>query len=551
MSEKSFGDKKDYVSSDSSEENRIRPRILNKGNKDNIVLNDESLEVNLSQPSPSLMSRIEKRPRNTSDDTDENNTEGFTLVERKRRSKRLNRSLSQNNLSDLTRMNNLSDFPRKNRVEPLQSIVQTCEDGEVCVTSKEDLPKQVGLAKLLRSDGIQNIQKITYKNSCKVLVRFNSKQDAEKLLQSKKISDLGYRCQLTTELNLTYGILRRIELDVTEEEIKNDFDCMYKIVSAKRLKRLDERGAWVDSETVRVCFQSSTLPPYVSAYGYGIKVELNYFPVTQCSGCWKFGHLLRVCPSKKKMCPKCGGAHDNCEATTFVCINCKGKHMALDKSCPSYQKERWIRAIMAEENCTYRIALQKVLSHKKDQETVHAVLKETDAVDEHIALPGTSSTLPTNYRDSVLKKATKQSPNTEIEMEQDGSESSEEESNLERNQKHVGTTKPKKVKGKKKNNTQKKARRDQDTDAESKDDCARLQTTPDQENIHRKKNLFSWALFLKKAKNIIVSDVSLEEKIKLGFKLIMEAITKFVFQIVSSENLLSNLSSVFSSFCNG
>ncbi|XP_063388219.1 uncharacterized protein LOC134674096 [Cydia fagiglandana] len=543
MSEKSFGDKKDDVSSDSSEENNeIRPRILNKGNKDNTVLNDESMVDNLSQPSPSSMARIEKRPRNTSDDTDENDAEGFTLVERRRRSKRLNRSLSQNNLSDLTQINNLSDLPRKNRVE---AFVQTCEGCEVCVTSKEDLPKQVGLAKLLRSDGIQNIQKITYKNSCKVLVKFNSKHDAEKLLHSKKINDLGYRCQLTTELNLTYGILRRIELDVTEEEIKNNFDCMHKILSAKRLKRLDERGAWVDSETVRVCFQSSTLPPYVSAYGYRIKVELNYFPVTQCSGCWKFGHLLRVCPNKKKTCPKCGGAHDNCETTTFVCINCKGKHMALDKSCPSYQKERRIRVIMAEENCTYRIALQKVLSEKQGQETVHSVLTETDAVNEHIPLPGTSSTLPTSYRDSVLKTVTTQSPNTESEMEHDGSD---EESNLERNQKHVGTPKPKKVKGTKKNGTQQKVRMDQDTGVVSEDGSARRETTSDQENIHEKKNLFSWALFLKKAKNILVSDTSLEEKVKLGIKLIMDAITKFVFKIVSSENFLS---SIISSFGNG
>ncbi|XP_061721847.1 uncharacterized protein LOC133528470 [Cydia pomonella] len=369
--------------------------------------------------------------------------------------------------------------------------------------------------------------------------------DEMKLLNSKKMSDLGYRCQLTTELNLTYGILRRIELDVTEEEIKNNFDCMYKIVSAKRLKRLDERGAWVDSETVRVCFQSATLPPYVSAYGYGIKVELNYFPVTQCAGCWKFGHLLKVCPNKKKMCPKCGGTHDNCETTTFVCINCKGKHMALDKSCPAYQKERRIRVIMAEENCTYRIALQKVLSPKKDQETVHTVLKDTDAVNENITLPGTSGTLPTNYRDSVLNNVTTQSHNTELEMEHDGSD---EESNLERNHKHVGTPKPKKVRGTKKNITQQKAKIDQNTDVVSEDSCIRLENTPDQENLQQKKNLFSWALFLKKAKNILVSDTSLEEKIKLGIKLIMDAITKLVLQIVSSENLLS---SIFSSFCNG
>ncbi|CAG5020343.1 unnamed protein product [Parnassius apollo] len=57
------------------------------------------------------------------------------------------------------------------------------------------------------------------------------------------------------------------------------------------------------------------------------------------------------------MCPKCGGEHENCDTKTFKCVNCSGSHMALAETCPAYLKERRLRELMAEFNCTYRRAL--------------------------------------------------------------------------------------------------------------------------------------------------------------------------------------------------
>ncbi|CAG4992193.1 unnamed protein product [Parnassius apollo] len=57
------------------------------------------------------------------------------------------------------------------------------------------------------------------------------------------------------------------------------------------------------------------------------------------------------------MCPKCGGEHENCDTKTFKCVNCSGTHMALARTCPAYLKERRVRELMAEFNCTYRRAL--------------------------------------------------------------------------------------------------------------------------------------------------------------------------------------------------
>lgn len=156
----------------------------------------------------------------------------------------------------------------------------------VSITGKDTvLPKQFGLAKLLKSENIININKVQYKNAYKVIIEFEDRNNAEKLVNCQKILDLGYRCQLADEISLSYGVVKQIDLNIEAEEIQQSLESEYEIVSVRRLKRLGMSREWVDSESVRLCFKSSTLPPYVSMYGCRFKVEPYMFPVTQCSGC--------------------------------------------------------------------------------------------------------------------------------------------------------------------------------------------------------------------------------------------------------------------------
>lgn len=109
--------------------------------------------------------------------------------------------------------------------------------------------------------------------------------------------------------------------------------------------------------------------PYHRMYTH-MTVALAYmFPVTQCSGCWQFGHIIKYCPTRKKLCPKCGDNHENCDTTDIKCLNCKGAHLVLDKSCPSYLKERQIRIIMCEEQVPYRNALR--IYNEKREVAIH------------------------------------------------------------------------------------------------------------------------------------------------------------------------------------
>ncbi|XP_052757789.1 uncharacterized protein LOC128202241 [Galleria mellonella] len=237
---------------------------------------------------------------------------------------------------------------------------------EVCITSSKELPKQMAMAKLLRNENIYNITRIKYKSPFKVLIRFDSDSDADKLINCQKFRELEYKCQKTFDSSMCYGLIRGVDLEFSEKDILDVLKSEVNILAIRRLKRLDLEGKWVDSETMRICFQGTELPQYVTAYECYFNVDRYVFPVTQCSGCWEFGHNIKFCPKKKMLCPKCGSKdHINCEIKTFRCLNCKGLHFVLDKTCPMYRKEKEVRELMSRENIPYRQALQMVNDVKK------------------------------------------------------------------------------------------------------------------------------------------------------------------------------------------
>lgn len=229
---------------------------------------------------------------------------------------------------------------------------------EISLTCDEKLPKQIGLARLLKQENIQDIIKVKYVNSYKAIIQFNKDESAEGLINNQNLIKKGFRCHRTMEINKSYGVIKDVELDLSDEEILNCLKSDTEIIAVKRLKRRNsEEGQWESSEAIRLCFNSSTLPSYIYIFNTRVVVVPYLFPVTQCSKCWRFGHSLKMCPSLKPICPKCGKHHANCETMVFKCVNCSGKHMALSKVCPIFHKERRIRELMAELNCSYRKAM--------------------------------------------------------------------------------------------------------------------------------------------------------------------------------------------------
>lgn len=284
---------------------------------------------------------------------------------------------------------------------------------QVYISSSERLPKQFSLAKLFKECSISDIVGIKYLNPFKLRLDLANELSVNKLDSCQKLIDMGWRIQRPMEQSRSYGVLRDIEIELSEEEIIESLVCPEpaKIISVLRLQRRSASGnGWTPSETVRLCFKGSYLPPYVYVDNMRIKVDKYIFPVSQCSRCWKIGHTVKRCPSQKIICPKCGDNHENCDTKEYKCVNCAGNHMALVKSCPTFLKEKKIRELMAEFNCTYRKALTTYITPDSPSENEPFIKK-------HLNVPSTihvkNITIPTqqlfnspSYAEVIMTSAT-------------------------------------------------------------------------------------------------------------------------------------------------
>lgn len=152
---------------------------------------------------------------------------------------------------------------------------------EVCITSKDSLPKQFTLARLLKAENMKNISKVKYINPFKIIITFENDEDASQLCVNKTFIDKGWKCQKTLEVGLSYGVLRDCEVELEEKEILESLSSpVADIIAVKRLNYRNTEGKWTPSGCVRVCFKGSTLPAFVYIHGIKTKVDQFKFPVT-------------------------------------------------------------------------------------------------------------------------------------------------------------------------------------------------------------------------------------------------------------------------------
>ena len=106
------------------------------------------------------------------------------------------------------------------------------------------------------------------------------------------------------------------------------------------VKKLGKAG------TILLTFAKPNHPAYVNI-GY-IRCKCNtYVPnPTRCFQCQKLGHVSSVCKGNPT-CAKCGQeghSTDSCSDDP-ICVNCSGPHLASDKNCPAWVKEKHVLKI--------------------------------------------------------------------------------------------------------------------------------------------------------------------------------------------------------------
>ncbi|CAH2245330.1 jg4442 [Pararge aegeria aegeria] len=386
-------------------------------------------------------------------------------------------------------------------------------------TATEKIPKQFKLAKILKAEGIQDITRVKYVNAFKVTIQFNNDDSADKLMESKYFKEKGFKCQRTFDINETYGVIKHIDLDSTEEEIQESLRCNVDIIAVKRLKRRSSiNGQWEPSEVVRICFRGSSLPRKVYIFDTVSTVTPYLYPVTQCARCWRYGHSVRVCPSNKIICPKCSDYHANCNTTTFKCNNCNGKHMALARTCPIYKKEKRIRELMAEFNCSYKRALTIYVPPDPPNHCNYTEQPSEVEVDEE-------------YTDEEKNSFSMQGKRTYANI-------------LKKSSENKGNPKNKMKKDNTKEKTQKAKCTSKEDDGinnyhSSESETEGVQNTEERTSKHNS-NKITWRKILKQVKEkIFDSKLSLEEKVKTCAKIIFDLIKHLVLKYLSDQPFFS------------
>ncbi|CAG5009882.1 unnamed protein product [Parnassius apollo] len=159
---------------------------------------------------------------------------------------------------------------------------------EVYISSNEKLPKQFGLARVLKEQQILDISRVKYLNPYKVRLDITNEKSVTKLKTYKALIERGWKVQKAMEKSVSYGVIRDVDMELGDKEILKNISCPNnaELLSIKRLQRRSVTGSgWVPSESIQLCFKGSFLPAYVHVEGLWIKVDPYVLPVSQFLRC--------------------------------------------------------------------------------------------------------------------------------------------------------------------------------------------------------------------------------------------------------------------------
>lgn len=109
------------------------------------------------------------------------------------------------------------------------------------------------LGKILTNLKVQNIKEINRKGANRVSVAFNTGAAANEFVKNRTIMDMGYEVFISVSLITCRGLIRGVGKTITEEDILQNIDTKYKVVSVRRLNiRYEEEGKYLPTGTVLI-----------------------------------------------------------------------------------------------------------------------------------------------------------------------------------------------------------------------------------------------------------------------------------------------------------
>ncbi|KAG0410951.1 hypothetical protein HPB47_011926 [Ixodes persulcatus] len=253
-----------------------------------------------------------------------------------------------------------------------------------------DTSKVASLSKFKLTDYLNNVApdmiSVVRINKDRNIVAVDVKKPALKaeLLKLTKLCALPVRAFLPSDRTNCYGVLRDIDPDCTETDIKTRLQSTACITEVKRLGKT--------SPVVRVSFATKVAPQHVNVGLVRTEVIPYRARPLQCYRCHKFGHIAAACAEETQLCSRCGQCHeDKCEANP-CCVNCHGNHASNAPECPVRAREAEVARYKLEHNTTFCEAKSAVHAKRQANKTM-----DSNNIPEPSA--STNNTLPLTAHD--------------------------------------------------------------------------------------------------------------------------------------------------------
>jgi len=158
----------------------------------------------------------------------------------------------------------------------------------------------------------------------------------------------------------TYSyVISGVPADIGTDEVKKCADCKLDKLITRHVNGND-----VNTETCILTFDDELVLPVTLRHAF-LTYKIGKYTTNpmQCKHCFKYDHTAKHC-QHTAICSNCSSSShfaDHCKSTEHKCVNCGGRHAAINKICTKYVQAKQILAVAdSDKLISYRDAVSKV-----------------------------------------------------------------------------------------------------------------------------------------------------------------------------------------------